>query len=421
MNRALDVYADDTFVGKLTDESNIWGFEYAPAWLASENRHPLSPHIPLREGKHIDGATYRPVQWFFDNLLPEEKARDLLAKNVRVPIEDAFGLLKVAGAESAGAITLLPEGEPLTRGEVHSLTYEEVNERIKNLPKAPLNRAERKRMSVAGAQHKMLVIYRDGEILEPSGFFPSTHILKPEHSSPDVYYHTVRNEWFVMKLAKLCGLDVPSVDIRYLPEPVYLIERFDRVGLYPDQHRCHVLDGCQLLNLAPNMKYLNSTAENLNQLAQLSRMKAKTTLDIFRWALFNALVGNGDAHLKNLSFFIKDSDVVMTPHYDLLSTAIYELPHKHMDHELSQPMGKAQFLGELSEANIMEFAEELHVPASLAAVQVRKMTKAIEQNASRLINFVKNEEKHSGKAGEERMVNEIFHNCIKETIANLKL
>ena len=156
-----------------------------------------------------------------------------------------------------------------------------------------MNRAERKRMSVAGAQHKMLVIYRDGELLEPSGFFPSTHILKPEHSSPDVYYQTVRNEWFVMKLAKLCGLDVPDVDIRYLPEPVYLIERFDRSGQYPHQHRRHVLDGCQLLNLAPNMKYPNSTAVNLRKLAQISRMKAKTTLDIFRWAVFNALVGNG--------------------------------------------------------------------------------------------------------------------------------
>lgn len=208
---------------------------------------------------------------------------------------------------------------------------------------------------------------------------------------------------------------------RYLPEPVYLIERFDRVGLYPNQHRCHVLDGCQLLNLAPNMKYPNSTAESLNKLVQLSRMKAKTTLDIFRWALFNAFVGNGDAHLKNLSFFIKDSDVVITPHYDLLSTAIYELPHKHMDHELSQPMGKAQFLGELSEANVMAFAEELRVPTSLAAVQLRKMAKAIEQNASHLMDVVKNAEQHSSKAGEVRMVNEIFHNCIKETITNLRL
>jgi serine/threonine-protein kinase HipA len=51
MNRSLDVYVDDTLVGQLTDENNIWGFEYAPSWLKSETRHPLSPHIPLQEGK----------------------------------------------------------------------------------------------------------------------------------------------------------------------------------------------------------------------------------------------------------------------------------------------------------------------------------------------------------------------------------
>lgn len=83
MNRALDVYVDDTLVGKLTDENNIWGFEYTPSWLASNIRHPLSPHIPLQEGKQIDGGTYRPVQWFFDNLLPEEKAHELTIEKTK--------------------------------------------------------------------------------------------------------------------------------------------------------------------------------------------------------------------------------------------------------------------------------------------------------------------------------------------------
>lgn len=421
MIRTLDVYVDDTLVGQLTDESNIWVFEYARSWLVNETRYPLSPHIPLREGRQVDEETFRPVQWFFENLLPEEKARTLLAKDVRVPVEDGFELLNVAGAESAGAITLMPKGEKFASGTALALTHEEMNKRINNLSKSPLNRAEPKRMSVAGAQHKMLVIYRNGELLEPSGSVPSTHILKPEHASPDLYYYTVRNEWFVMKLAKQCGLNTPSVDIRYLPEPVYLIERFDRIGQFSHRQRCHVLDGCQLLNLASSMKYAHSTAANLRKLAQYSRMKAQTALDIFRWAVFNALVGNGDAHLKNLSFFIKDADVIMTPHYDLLSTAIYEAPHKHMDHELSYPMGEAQFLGELSEAHIMAFAEELNVPASLAARQLREMAKVILKNASYLVDVVKAVEPHPGKAGEVRMVNEILHNCIKETIKNLRL
>ena len=128
-----------------------------------------------------------------------------------------------------------------------------------------------------------------------------------------------------------------------------------------------------------------------------------------------------DAHLKNLSFFINKSDVVMTPHYDLLSTAIYEPTGKHMDHELSQPMGDAKFLSELSVANIMAFAEELLVPPKLAELRLRQMAKTLVQHANSLVDLVKAVDLHPGKAGEERMVNEILHNCIRETIANLKL
>ncbi|SFG25413.1 HipA N-terminal domain-containing protein [Neptunomonas qingdaonensis] len=53
----------------------------------------------------------RPVQWFFDNLLPEEGARELLASGAKIDKADAFGLLETFGAESAGAMTLLPPNE----------------------------------------------------------------------------------------------------------------------------------------------------------------------------------------------------------------------------------------------------------------------------------------------------------------------
>ena len=208
--RELNVFVDIELAGVLFEENNIWSFQYAPSWLNSTKGHALSPSIPLSENKLVDGSSERPVQWFFDNLLPEETARELLAKDTNQPLYDAFGLLEVAGSESAGAITLLPPEQAIEKGEVHPLTAEDVNTRIKKLPHIPLNRAERKRMSLAGAQHKMLVVYKDSQLYEPSGQFPSTHILKPEHSSPEVYYQTVRNEWFVMSLARACGLNVPD-------------------------------------------------------------------------------------------------------------------------------------------------------------------------------------------------------------------
>jgi serine/threonine-protein kinase HipA len=74
------------------------------------------------DGKQTDGSSTRPIQWYFDNLLPEEKARELLAKDVKEPVEDVFALLTKAGAESAGAITLLPQNTIIPNGDIHTLT-----------------------------------------------------------------------------------------------------------------------------------------------------------------------------------------------------------------------------------------------------------------------------------------------------------
>src|SRR5690606_15228470 len=133
-------------------------FEYDSEWLAYG--YNIIPGLSFQAGRQLDGATARPVQWFFDNLLPEEHARTLLEKDVRVQPGDAFSLLEAIGHESAGAFTLLPPGVELDTGEAIELTPAELNERILKLPRQPLNRSERKKMSLAGAQHKMLVIFK---------------------------------------------------------------------------------------------------------------------------------------------------------------------------------------------------------------------------------------------------------------------
>ncbi|SNY56657.1 serine/threonine-protein kinase HipA [Arsukibacterium tuosuense] len=420
MSRTLDVFVDTELVGKLTDQNNIWSFQYHPDWLARKQAHPLSPALPLTADKLTDGASIRPVQWFFDNLLPEEAARELLAQAVKLPQSDVFGLLEAAGAESAGAITLLPQGQTPAAGSLEPLNAEELSARIRALPKTPLNRAERKRMSLAGAQHKMLVVYHDKQLFEPSGFFPSTHILKPEHTSPELYFHTPRNEWFVMKLAAACGLNVPEVDIQYLPEPVYLIERFDRTGQYPNQQRLHVLDGCQLLNLAHTMKYSNSTVNRLKQLADQTRKVGITRLAIFKWAVFNALVGNGDAHLKNLSFFISSDKMVLTPHYDLLSTIIYADIGKHLSENLSQPMGNAITFDELTQADVLAFASELNIAPGLANRELQQLLTAVPKQAAELLQQVQSLPPHPGKAGELRMLRQICRLAIADMVQRLQ-
>lgn len=415
MRRILNVFIDKSLVGELSEDNNIWSFVYEPNWLAAPESFPISPSIPLVEDKQTDGSSTRPIQWFFDNLLPEEKARELLAKDIKEPVEDVFALLTKAGAESAGAITLLPPDTPIPEGDIHSLTNEEMNTRIESLPKTSLNRSERKRMSLAGAQHKMLVVLHEGKLYEPSGNMPSTHILKPCHSDPDVYYQTHINEWFVMKLADKCGLNVPLVDIAYFPEPAYMIERFDRKGHHPHQQRLHMVDGCQLLNYPHLTKYRNNNVASLVNIVDKTRTKAKTLLEIFRWACFNAMVGNGDAHLKNLSFFISKNYITMTPHYDLLSTAIYEGIGKHLDHELAQEMGGVKILADLKRDHVLAFGIELGLREKLAASTLDDVIKKIVPSSTSMLMIAEKERDF----GEVRTIREIHYNCIMEMSGRL--
>ncbi len=108
--KTLVVYANGRHVGALTDENGIWSFGYDDTWTSASDAFPLSPAFPLTNEPVVDGSRERPVQWFFDNLLPEEGMRVALAREAKLDATDAWGLLAWYGRESAGALTLLPEG-----------------------------------------------------------------------------------------------------------------------------------------------------------------------------------------------------------------------------------------------------------------------------------------------------------------------
>lgn len=78
--RSLAVLINGEWMGDLTDQNNLWGFQYAASWLSRRHPYPLSPSLPLGPEPLLDGATVRPVQWFFDNLLPEETLRTVIGR-----------------------------------------------------------------------------------------------------------------------------------------------------------------------------------------------------------------------------------------------------------------------------------------------------------------------------------------------------
>ena len=322
MERELNAWINNIFVGVLRELNGLWAFRYSQEWLGGSDTYPLCPDLKLQVEEHVDGASFRPVQWYFDNLLPEEGQRKLTAKSIGTSVDDAFSMLEHFGAESAGSLTLLAPGLVPVEDGAEELPYEVLSSRIHEMPRVPLAERSAKKMSLAGAQHKVAVIYQDGLILEPTGSTPSTHILKPDH--PDVAWaHSVINEWFIMTLAGRLGLNVPEVTRLYIPQPVYLIERFDREFDLDVWRRLHCIDACQLTGLSREYKYSAGSVEKLNEITKLCIPPVKAREALFKWVVFNVLVGNEDAHLKNLSFLMGKKGVILSPFYDLLSTAVY--------------------------------------------------------------------------------------------------
>ncbi len=110
--------------------------------------------------------------------------------------------------------------------------------------------------------------------------------------------------------------------------PIFLIERFDRVRNNGHVRRIHAIDACQLLSIDRTYKLNAMTIEALQNIIQATRSRGVTRLRLYQWAVFNVLVGNSDAHLKNLSFLVDARGIELSPHYDLLSTAAFDVGDK---------------------------------------------------------------------------------------------
>jgi serine/threonine-protein kinase HipA len=283
--------------------------------------------LPRQSAPFVDGAEDRRVQWFFDNLLPEGNIREALARFAGLSEKDSFGLLARFGEESAGALTLVPAGTPYpSGGRYDPLPIEDLRHLIADRPSVPLLvAAGRAKMSLAGAQHK-LPLHRVGVNFFLPHQAASSVIIKPAHAMPERYPFAPANEHFAMTVAREVGLPAPDTELLHIPEPVYLVARYDRRVEGATVHRLHQLDLCQILNKWPGYKYEGeggaSFCEAFRALDGV-RQPAVARNQLLRWLVFNFVLGNSDAHAKNISFMVGPAGIDLAPVYDLLCTKIY--------------------------------------------------------------------------------------------------
>lgn len=286
----------------------------------------LSLSLPLTGQRYSHGV----VRPFLDGLLPEGDARQVIARDAGVSRDDAYGLIRALGRDCAGALVIQPDDEPApprpTTLTAEPLTDAGIVELVANLRSAPLGAGGRVRISLAGVQEKLLLTRMpDGRWGRPVDGTPSTHILKPEIAR---FPATVENEAFCMRLAKHLGLPAASVETTMVNgRKLIIVQRYDRV-IHSDGsvQRLHQEDFCQATGVPPEKKYQEDGGPPLTRIAGILQAVAPAAAGdaLLRAVVLNVLIGNGDAHAKNLSLLHHPSGALgLAPLYDLMSTVFY--------------------------------------------------------------------------------------------------
>jgi serine/threonine-protein kinase HipA len=187
------------------------------------------------------------------------------------------------------------------------------------------------KMSLPGVQAKTAFYWDDqGKRWGvPSGRAPTTHIIKPAVPGFD---GLVENEHLCQAIAALSGLPAAKSSVLTLGDiPYIVVERFDRLPPAPGSafvQRVHQEDMCQALGLMPGRKYQQDGGPSIADIVSLiRRVSSNPNTDVDRFLdanAFNWLIGGTDAHAKNYSLLISESNEVrLSPLYDLSSQLPY--------------------------------------------------------------------------------------------------
>jgi serine/threonine-protein kinase HipA len=209
------------------------------------------------------------------------------------------------------------------------------------------------RMSISGIQTKVSLALKDGQLeMVGSG---GEYILKPIPQGVFQRLNVVPiNEHLTMQIARqVFKIDVAENALVEFAdgEVAYLVRRFD---VQPDGKRSLQEDFAQIASRSEeihgkNYKY-DFSYEEIGDLIRRHVAVSKVDLErYFTLVVFNYLVNNGDAHLKNFSLIRSEDtgEYRLTPAYDLLNTRL----HLPTESRTALELFKGDYATESYEAN----------------------------------------------------------------------
>ena len=323
----LYVHYKKTLVGLLEYEPLLknFSFVYDDDWV--KKGFELSPSLKF------SGFEDYAFKLFIENLLPEGEGLDKMSVYYQISKSDKFSILKYIGSETTGALTFTKNKELDISTSFREIPLDELEERVsKKDVQSIILWDEKLRLSLAGVQEKLAVAIIDGVIGLGEGDICSTHILKFNRKNENV----ILNEYLSLKLAKAVGINVVQVEYKKLgSENVLFVERFDR-KLINNKHieRLHIIDSTQALGYPSTYKYerlYNSkdirdgvSFEKLFNLAEEAKIPLLFKKELVIWNMINLILGNSDAHGKNISFFVDKKGLEIAPFYDIVNVSMYK-------------------------------------------------------------------------------------------------
>lgn len=379
MTERLKVYLNEIQVGILDwdDVLDAFSFRYIDDYLVREGAIAISKSLPLRN----DAFDALASRTFFENLLPPEVVRRKLEKILHHDYRNTFAFLKELGGDCAGAISLCPEDVEPGAGEdiVRELAEDEADEILRALPERPLLQGllDGYRISVAGAQDKLVARIIGGRLALPLYGAASTHVVKPGMS---ICRDSVANECFCQRMASRLGMLAAKASMLDIKGNVYYVsERYDRESKDGVVRRILQEDFCQAMGVPPEEKYESDGGPSAVRcfLFLLNEGFGFAELSKFIDALvFNFVIGNADAHAKNYSILYKNERPSLAPLYDILSTAVYP----NLTPRMAMSIGGAWDFGDVNGAAFDAFAKKCDINPKFVQSRIEWLAEDISRS-----------------------------------------
>jgi serine/threonine-protein kinase HipA len=231
--------------------------------------------------------------------------------------------------------------------------------------------------TLSGVQKKLLA-WRDADGFRPclAQAEPATHIAKFNRTDLPTL---VQNEDLSLRLAReILGSDRITAasrgTLRGIEGLALLVERFDR----QDGARLRLEDFAQILGKPRGREFDGKYHSSYEEAATvIERYSARARIDLARYfelVVFNFVIGNADAHLKNFSLLECPEGLRLSPAYDLVNTLVYPGYERHAALEID---GQKRPFDSLDRARIEKLGTDIGLPLKAVQQSLDRLAKAL--------------------------------------------